>query len=118
MWVLQGYEGLVLRDPKQTYKPGGRDRRMQKVKKFTDGEFKVIGYSKGLRPEDFVFRCVTTDNKEFEAKPIGTREEKDWYLSHMDELINTMATIKYFNLTPDGIPNLPVLKNFRDKKDI
>lgn len=76
-WVQQGYEGLVLRDPNQTYKPGGRDRRMQKVKKFTDGEFKVIGYSEGLRPEDFVFRCLTADNKEFEAKPIGTREEKD-----------------------------------------
>ena len=116
-WVQQGYEGLVLRDPKQTYKPGGRDRRMQKVKKFTDGEFKVIGYSEGLRPEDFVFRCLTADNKEFEAKPIGTREEKDWYLSHMEELIGQMATVKYFNLTPDGIPNLPVLMAFVNKKD-
>ena len=90
---------------------------MQKVKKFTDGEFKVIGYSEGLRPEDFVFRCLTADNKEFEAKPIGTREEKDWYLSHMEELIGQMATVKYFNLTPDGIPNLPVLMAFVNKKD-
>ena len=116
-WVSEGYEGLVLRDPNQVYKSGGRDRRMQKVKKFTDGEFKVIGYTEGLRPEDFVFRCLTIDNKEFEAKPIGTREEKDWYLSHMEELIGQMATVKYFNLTPDGIPNLPVLMAFVNKKD-
>ena len=116
-WVSEGYEGLVLRDPNQVYKSGGRDRRMQKVKKFTDGEFKVIGYTEGLRPEDFVFRCLTADNKEFEAKPIGTREEKDWYLSHMEELIGQMATVKYFNLTPDGIPNLPVLMAFVNKKD-
>ncbi len=28
-----------------------------------------------------------------------------------------MATVKYFHLTPDGIPNLPVLKAFVNKKD-
>jgi hypothetical protein len=49
---------------------------------------------------------------------LGTREEKNWYLSHMDELIGDYATVKFFNYTPDGIPNLPVLKSFRDKKDV
>lgn len=116
-WVSEGYEGLVLRNPNELYKPGGRDRRMQKVKKFTDGEFKVIGFTNGLRPEDFVFNCLTSDNKEFEAKPIGTREQKEWYMEHMDELIGKFATVKYFNITPDGIPNLPVLMTFVNEKD-
>ena len=116
-WVAEGYEGLVLRDPDQPYKCGGRDRRMQKVKRFTDAEFKVIGFSEGRREEDFVFKCITNDGKEFEAKPIGDRELKKWYREHMDELIGQKATVKYFNITPDGKPNLPVLKNFVNKKD-
>lgn len=36
----------------------------------------------------------------------------------MDELIGQMATVKYFHLTPDGIPNLPVLMRFRSNKDM
>lgn len=116
-WVAEGYEGLVLRDPDQSYKCGGRDRRMQKVKRFTDAEFKVVGFSEGRREEDFVFKCITNDGKEFEAKPIGDRELKKWYREHMDELIGQKATVKYFNITPDGKPNLPVLKSFVNKKD-
>lgn len=91
---------------------------MQKRKAFVDSDFKVIGFSEGLREEDFVFKCLTEDGKEFEAKPIGDRALKKWYREHMDELIGEMATVKYFHLTPDGIPNLPVLKSFRIKKDI
>lgn len=117
-WVAEGYEGLVLRDPDQLYKPLAKDRRQQKVKKFVDSEFKVIGFSEGLREEDFVFRCITSEGKEFEAKPVGDRHLKKWYREHMDELIGEMATVKYFNLTPDGIPNLPTLRSFRIKKDI
>ena len=116
-WVSEGYEGLVIRDGDQPYKPGGRDRRMQKVKKFIDAEFKVTGFTEGLREEDFVFNLITEDGKAFEAKPIGDRVLKSWYREHMNELIGQMATVKYFHLTPDGIPNLPVLMAFVNKKD-
>ena len=75
-WVSEGYEGLVIRDGNQVYKPGGRDRRMQKVKKFVDAEFKVTGFTEGLREEDFVFNLITEDGKAFEAKPIGDRTLK------------------------------------------
>lgn len=117
-WVNEGYEGLVMRDPDKEYKCGSRDRRMCKKKAFVDSEFKVTGFTEGLREEDFVFNLVTEEGKPFEAKPIGSRELKAWYREHMDELIGQMATVKYFHLTPDGIPNLPTLRNFRDIKDM
>ena len=117
-WVNEGYEGLVMRDPDKEYKCGSRDRRMCKKKAFVDSEFKVTGFTEGLREEDFVFNLVTEEGKPFEAKPIGSRELKAWYREHMDELIGQMATVKYFHLTPDGIPNLPTLQNFRDIKDM
>lgn len=118
LWVSIGYEGLVMRDPDKPYKCGARDRRMMKKKSFVDGEFKVTGFTEGLREEDFVFNLVTEEGKSFEAKPIGSRELKAWYREHMDDLIGQMATVKYFHLTPDGIPNLPTLRNFRDIKDM
>lgn len=116
-WVADGYEGLVMRDPNKEYKSGARDRRMCKKKAFVDSEFKVTGFTEGLREEDFVFNLVTEDGKPFEAKPIGDRALKSWYREHMKELVGQMATVKYFHLTPDGIPNLPVLKTFVNKKD-
>lgn len=106
-----------MRDPDSVYKPGNRSRIMQKRKVFVDGEFKVTGFTEGLREEDFVFNLVTEEGKPFEAKPIGDRALKSWYREHMKELIGQMATVKYFHLTPDGIPNLPVLKTFVNKKD-
>ena len=117
-WVNEGYEGLVMKDSSMPYKCGSRDRRCQKLKIFLDAEFKVTGFTEGLREEDFVFNLVTEDGKSFEAKPIGDRALKKWYREHMDELIGQMATVKYFHLTPDGIPNLPVLMRFRSNKDM
>ena len=75
-WVSEGYEGLVMRDPDAVYKPNNRSRIMQKLKKFVDGDFKVTGFTEGLREEDFVFNLVTDNGKPFEAKPIGDRALK------------------------------------------
>ena len=75
-WVSEGYEGLVMRDPDAVYKPNNRSRIMQKLKKFVDSDFKVTGFTEGLREEDFVFNLVTEDGKPFEAKPIGDRALK------------------------------------------
>lgn len=117
-WVAEGYEGLVLRDPDQPYKCGGRDRRMQKVKKFSDLDAVILGISEGLRDEDFVFRMQLDNGIEFEAKPIGDRALKKWYRENLDSIIGELGTVKYFNITPDGKPNLPVFLRVRDKKDI
>ena len=118
-WVSEGYEGLVLRNPNETYKPGGRDRRMQKVKKFTDGEFEILGLVEGLREEDMCFLMKTKEGYEFKAKPIGTREDKQYYREHLSEMIGKMATVKYFGMTntDQPVPNLPVFKNLVLEKD-
>lgn len=118
--VSDGYEGCVLRDPSQVYKPGSRDSRMQKVKCFLDGEFKILGLVEGLREEDMCFLLETEDHNQFKAKPIGTREDKQWYREHINELIGKLATVKYFGFTTTDhpVPNLPVLKSIRIEKDI
>lgn len=119
-WIEEGYEGLVLRDPDMPYKCGGRDRRMMKVKKFTDGEFTIKGLVEGLRDEDLCFLMVTADGNEFKAKPIGDRILKQWYRDNINSLIGNKGTVKYFGFTEteNPVPNLPVFKSVRISKDI
>jgi hypothetical protein len=92
------------------YKPGGRDRRMQKIKKFVDNEYKILGLVEGLRDEDLCFLMETKEGYEFKAKPIGTREDKQYYREHINEMIGKMATVKHFGMTATDqpVPNLPV----------
>lgn len=113
-YINEGFEGIVVRDPDKEYGIGKRDNRMLKYKKYDDDEFEITGFQEGLREEDFVFVCITKDNKEFKAKPIGSREEKQEYRSNMVNLIGKMATVKFFCYSEDGIPLQPVLKSIRE----
>ena len=116
-YVSNGYEGAVIRDADAVYKPSSRSRIMQKIKIFQDDEFVITGITEGLRDEDFVFNLVTADGKPFEAKPTGTREERQEYRDNIDNIIGKKGTVKYFGFTPDGIPNLPVFRAVVNEKD-
>ena len=116
-WVSEGWEGLVIRDPDVVYKPGARGNQMVKVKEYKDSEYEIVGLSEGLREEDMCFVMTTLDGQQFNCKPIGDREQKQWYREHIDELIGKMATVKYFEMSgKEGsqIPQQPVLIAIRD----
>ena len=120
MFVSEGYEGAVIRDADEVYKSGGRDRRMQKIKKFVDDEYEIVGLVEGLREEDMCFLMKTKEGYEFKAKPIGTREDKQRYRENISKMIGCIATVKHFGMTntEQPVPNLPVWKALRDIKDI
>ncbi len=114
-YVEEGFEGVVIRDPSKVYNFGGRTNAMIKVKHYKDAEFKIVGYSEGLRPiEDMTFVCQTEDGIEFEAKPMGSKEVKQYYMDNIDSILGKMATVKYFYLSDEGCPLQPVLKCIRD----
>lgn len=113
-WVAEGYEGLVARKPDKLYEFGKRNSTMIKVKLYQDAEFKIIDYKEGLRDEDFCFICETADGKPFAAKPVGTRELREYYLDNIDEFIDKMATIKFFEMSKDNIPLQPIFKSIRE----
>lgn len=112
LFISEGFEGAVIRDANEVYKSGGRDRRMQKIKKFVDDEYEIIGLVEGLREEDMCFLMKTKEGYEFKAKPIGTREDKQNYRKHISEMIGKFATVKHFGMTntEQPVPNLPVWK--------
>lgn len=111
--VSDGFEGAVLRDPRGAYLPGGRDTRMIKLKMFKDAEFKIVGITEGLRKEDVVIVLKTEEGKTFEAKPVGERELREWYVDHVDEIVGKLGTVKYFDISEDGVPVLPIFQMVR-----
>lgn len=114
-FILDGYEGLVLRNPNKEYGVGKRSSSyMIKVKDYQDLDAKVISYKLGLRGiEDVVFICQLNSGIQFEAKPIGPLSIKEEYVNNFNsKYINSIANIKYFNLY-NGIPQQPVFKHFR-----
>lgn len=116
-WVSEGWEGVVIRDPNVTYKPGGRGNQMLKIKNYIDAEYKIIGLTEGLREEDMCFLMETPEGQQFNCKPMGDRAQKKWYREHIDELMGKMATIKYFEMSgKEGsqIPQQPVMISIRD----
>ena len=115
-FVEEGWEGLVIRDPDVVYRPNGRTNDMIKIKVYKSEDFLVTGYELGLRgSEDMVFICETTDGKEFKAKPLGDRLQKEEYVENFDSLYKGhVGECKFFYYSDDGVPLQPCFKAFRD----
>ena len=117
-WVGEGFEGLVARKLDKMYEFGKRGSTMIKVKQYQDDEFLIVDYQDGLRPEDFVFVCETKDGLPFEAKPIGDRALKAWYLENINDIIGCMGKVKFFNYSLDGKPTQTIFQAVRYKEDL
>ena len=115
-YVSEGWEGLVIRDPKRPYKPNGCTNDMIKIKVYKDDCFKVIDKEAGLRgSEDMVFIMEMPDGRTFKAKPFGDREQKEEYWINFDKKYKGhIGECKFFYYSDDGIPLQPAFKAFRD----
>ena len=114
-FVAEGFEGLVARKPDKKYSPGKRNSDWVKVKNYQDSEFEITGIERGLRDEDMCFTLKTKNGKIFKAKPIGDRELKFEYLEDWPMYVGKLATVKYFDLSEDGVPTQPVFISVREE---
>ena len=115
-YVKHGYEGLIIRSIDGVYEPDHRSSSLLKYKSFLDSEFIITNYKegKGNDKNTIIFTCKTTDGKTFEVRPKGTREHRSEMFKIADKYIGKMMTVKYFELTNDGIPRFPVGISIRD----
>jgi DNA ligase-1 len=114
-YVSTGYEGLILRNLNGVYKIGHRSTDLQKYKEFEDSEYTVIGFKEGDGVEKgcVLWICKTTDGKEFAVRPRGTHAERKIALESASSMIGQPLTVRYQELTDDGIPRFPVGIAFR-----
>lgn len=111
-YVERGFEGQMLR-VNDVYE-NKRSKFLLKHKSFVDEEYTIIDIVEGEGNRTgtagyFVFE--TAEGKPFKSNVKGTWEETAEMLKNKKKLIGKEATVKYFNLTPDGIPRFPYVIN-------
>jgi DNA ligase-1 len=110
-----GYEGVMLRNPDAPYAPGKRSNGLLKLKSFVDGEFEIVGFEEatGKDKGTVVFVCSISSSK-FRVRPIGTLAERAKMLKDAPKLVGKKLTVRYQELSDDGIPRFPVGIAVRD----
>lgn len=113
-----GYEGIMIRNPNGLYHEKARSKDLLKYKHFKDAEFLVIGHTEGKHGIP-VFTCVT-DKPGSPGKPLTfgvmmkcSTSLKQEMLENVTDYYNKYLTVKYQELSEDGIPRFPIGIAFR-----
>lgn len=114
-YMNEGYEGQMVRlDSPYEFK---RSRSLLKRKEFKDEEFTVLDVLEGEGNKSGMAGAMVFKNAsglQFNSNIKGDRDYLRSLLKNKTELLGKSATIKYFNLTPDGIPRFPYVVAIRD----
>lgn len=104
-YMNSGYEGQMIRTPLSLYQYK-RTKDLLKRKDFHDAEFEIVGYKegKGSRESCIVLRLGMAHGAEFDSVPVGGVEYLKRLWNRREELLGLRATVKYQNLSNDGIP--------------
>jgi ATP-dependent DNA ligase len=114
--VESGYEGLMLRNAAAPYRRGVRSPDLQKYKEFEDAEYPVVGFKEGdgLEKGCVIWICKTSKGQEFAVRPRGTHDERTVLLAAAATYVGKELTVRFQELTTDGIPRFPVGIAFRE----
>ena len=115
-YVAAGFEGLMIRNKAGLYAIGNRSNDLLKMKEFEDDEFRIVGFHEadGAEKGCVMWRCITPKGVEFGCRPEGTREDRQELFKHGSDYVGKMLTVRYQELTPDGVPRFPVGVTIRD----
>jgi DNA ligase-1 len=115
-YIIAGYEGQMLRtDTKYENK---RTNALLKHKSFQDSEYTILEVCEGNgKFKDRVGYMVFQNElgHTFHSTVNGTQEYLEQLWSERDTLVGQLATVKYFNLTPDTqVPRFPKVTAIRN----
>jgi DNA ligase-1 len=108
LYVTQGYEGQMLR--LNGLYENKRSKSLLKHKSFIDEEYTILGVEEGIGNKtgmvgSFVFESKS--GKRFKGSPKFNWQRCTEMWEQRETLIGKQATVKYFNLTPQGVPRFP-----------
>jgi len=108
-FVNEGYEGIMIRNKAGEYGINKRSKNLQKFKEFFDQEFEIVGYEEGNgnAKGTVIWICMTENGDLFSAQPKGTVAERTEYFKNGDDYIGATLTVRYFEMTDDGVPRFP-----------
>ena len=116
-YLEQGYEGQMVRKSLSSYE-NKRSTSLLKRKEFIDSEYKVVDIEIGNgnrsgTAKHLVCYCEKT-KRTFNSNIKGSFDYLKEIYDNRKDYIGQLATIKYFQLTPDGIPRFPYAIAFRN----
>ena len=116
MFMQQGFEGTMIRDPNSVYEVGQRSNYLLKYKDFQTEEYEIVGAKTGHgRDADaVVWVCKTKDGQQFTARPEGTIAQREEDYKNREKFMGKMLTVRFQNLTALGVPRFPVGVVVRD----
>ena len=111
-YVEDGYEGQMIRT--DSFYDNKRSKSLLKHKSFIDEEYTITGVFEGEGNRTGMIGYMTFEAKN--GKPFKSNVKADWdtlkkLWKVKDTLVGKSATVKYFNLTPDGVPRFPYVIN-------
>lgn len=113
--LAENYEGTMIRGD-GPYERGKRSYFLQKYKNFSDAEYTILDAEEG-RGKDAgtvgAFVCSTKDGKTFNCRLKATYERRRELFNNPKQWKEMLLTVKYQNLTSDGIPRFPIGKALR-----
>lgn len=116
-FILDGYEGSIIRTLTGKYKQGGRSSDVLKKKDFFDEEATVIdvnsvesGNEKGCA----LYSVRGDDGVEYNVRPKGSFEERRKIYKNRKDVIGKRVTVKYQKKSNTGVPLFPVAICIRD----
>ncbi len=109
LYVKEGYEGIMLRNPNGLYKQQIRSKDLIKYKHFKDSDYLIVGHHEGTGGIP-VFECINneTDKKRFSVNMKCTMDEKREMMENVSQYYGKKLIVKYQELSDDNIPRFPV----------
>jgi DNA ligase-1 len=116
-YLEDGFEGSMLKDPDGGY-VFKKSWDWIKVKPEEDAEYLCIGLQEGRPDTRWVgttgaLILKTADGKEFNCAGMKA-SRRDQFWNNPDTVLDKWITVKYQNLTKNGIPRFPEYKAVRD----
>ena len=114
--LLNKFEGVMLNARDGIYL-NKRSTNLLKYKLFQDDDFEIIGVTEGTGNRSGMMGYITLrllNGKTFDSNARGDEAKYKAMLKDKDELYGLMATVRFQNYTPDGVPRFPVIVAIRD----
>lgn len=119
-YLASGYEGQMVRLDGE-YK-NGRSWDLMKRKVFIDEEYEIVSINEGKGNRSGKAGFITykrPDGVEFDSGIKGSFEYATQLLEDADKYVGGQGTVRYFELTPDGIPRFPITVHvYEGKRDV
>ncbi len=114
-FVKEGFEGTIIRKLNGLYEYF-RSSNLLKYKDFIDDEFEIIDSTVGTGSHEgaIIFICLTKDKRVFNVTPKMSLTVRREMALKSETFIGKKLTVKFQNLSKDGIPIFPIGLEVRD----